>query len=446
MRKHSGRISPRRLLWTFAATALAGCTPEKFVAPKDPADLSTQARPSILRGPDEPDEELLAAQRIQEERQRAEEARIAAQPKVTAAFVDLPIRDALFEISSQAKIPIVLDQSISGNVTLSLKDAPMEIALRMIVFSGGYAYSRDSNAYYVGSPDPQSRAYQTLTTTRVIPTYSPPKLVIAGINKAFASYLSHSEGTNKIVLTGPSSILDRLESEIRVLDRPPVQIQIETMVVETKVGDDLNLGVDYGGALQGSINKEAHADNSATTPHVRKLDLISKLALTYEILAQQNRATIHSHPKVVTTSGTAAEIKSLVETYVIINKPNSTFVTSELQIIKSGTMLKVTPLLTRNDEVELTVEPEFADVVGTTADTSGNTLPVVSRRSIKSTVRLKSGEVLIIGGLYEETVNNLKNGIPFLKDMPVLNLVAGKQENHTVNTELLIFVSPKVLK
>ena len=424
---------------------LAGCAaPETKPLNSDWADLIARSRPSILKDLREPDLELQSFQKAREERLRAEEARLATQPKVSAAFVDLPIRDALFEISNQTKIPIVLDQSVSGNVTLNLKDVPLESALRMVVFAGGYAYAQEGGVYYFGTPDPQSKTYLTLATSRIVPTYSPPKLVIAGLNKAFSSYLSHSEGTNKIVLTGPPAILDRLEAEIRHLDRPPPQIQIEALVVETKLGDELNAGLDYG-KLEAAFQSELHSDNDSATKNLHKNDLISKLGLTFELMATQNLAVVHAHPKVVTTSGTAAEIKSLVESYVIINRPGATFVTSELQIIKSGTSLKVTPLVTRNDEIELTVEPELADVVGITPEASG-ALPVISRRSVKSTVRLKSGEVLIIGGLYEDSIRNAKSGIPFLKDLPVVSLVAGKQSDRGRTSELMIFVSPKLLK
>lgn len=433
----------RRLLLSTLLLGIAGCAP--VAMPKhDWTEMTGRARPVILRDPGAPDADLLGLQKEQEERARAEEVRLAAQPKVTAAFVDLPIRDALLEISNQTKTPIVLDQTVNGNVSLDLKQSPLETALRMVVFSGGFAYTKEGGTYFVGTPDPSNRTYMTLTTSRIVPTYLPPKLIVASLNKAFATYLSHSEGTNKLVLTGPSSVLDRLETEIRLLDRPPAQIQIEALVVETKFGDDLGAGLDYG-KLEATFQKELHTDDDRATKNLNKIDLIGKLAMTFELLSSQNRATINSHPKVVTTSGTAAEIKSLVESYVIINRPGATFVTSELQIIKSGTMLKVTPVITRNDEVELTVEPEVATVVGITAESSGS-LPVISRRSVKSTVRLKSGDVLVMGGLYEEQARHVASGIPFLKDMPVLSILGGKRQEAAGSSELIIFISPKVLK
>jgi type IV pilus assembly protein PilQ len=434
-----------RIAFLGMALLLGGCSSPETPATKDWSDFTSRARPVIIRDPSAPDEDIQGLQREQEERARAEEARLATQPKVTAAFVDLPIRDAILEISNQTKTAIVLDQTVTGNITLDLKQVPQETALRMVIFPGGYAYTREGPTYFVGTPDPTNRTFMTLTTSRIVSTYLPPKLIVASLNKAFASYLSHSEGTNKLVLTGPSSILDRLETEIRLLDRPPAQIQIEALVVETKIGNDFNLGLDYS-KIETTLQKELHADTSTKTD--RKLDVIGKLSLGFEFLASQNRARINSNPKVVTTSGTAAEIKSLFETYVVINRPGASFVSTELQIIKSGTMLKVTPVITRNDEVELTVEPEVATVVGVSTDPNdaSNNLPIISRRSVKSTVRLKSGDVLVIGGLYEEQMMKLASGIPFLKDMPVLSVLAGKEEHSTNTSELLIFISPKVLK
>ncbi len=440
MKPHTGPAP--FLAWIVLAGSL-GCSSDPAFSPRPESnELASRARPLILKDPSTPDEDLLGFQKKQEERAKAQEARLATQPKVTAAFVELPIRDALMELSTQTKVPIVLDQTVAGNVSLELKGVPLETALRMIIFSGGFAYTREGGTYFVGSPDPANRTYMTLTSSRILTTYLPPKLIAASLNKAFATYLSHSEGTNKLVLTGPSSVLDRLETEIRLLDRPPPQIQIEALIVETKVGKDFNVGLDYG-KLNATLNKEFHNGTDSANKN-QKVDVIGQLAASFELMAEQNKATINAHPKIVTTSGTAAEIKSLVESYVVINRPGATFVTSELQIIKSGTQLKVTPVITRNDEVELTVEPEVATVVGVSTDT--NALPIISRRSVKSTVRLRSGDVLVIGGLYEDSASKLAAGIPLLKDMPILNLLAGRREDSTTTSELIIFVSPKIIR
>jgi type II secretory pathway component GspD/PulD (secretin) len=431
------------------AAVLAGCSGVDRWLEEPPqnsewSDLKARGRSPILRDPKEEDQDLLGWQKVVQERQEADRARLARQPKVTASFVDLTIRDALFEMSNQTKIPIVVDQTVTGNVTLDLKDVPFESALRLLVFAGGYAYSTDGFAYFVGLPDPNSASYSMLTASRVLPTYLPPKLLVTGLNKAYASYVSFVEGTNKIVLTGPSVILDRLEADLRLLDRPPVQVQIECLVVETKYGNDYDLGLEWT-AAQAAVEQRLRSDNDRTTPTLNQLDIVGRLAMTFNILEQRNLATIRSHPKIVTTNGTPAEIRSIVENYVLITQPGVTLFQTNLEIIKAGTILKVTPLVTRNDEIELTLEPEVSDVVGISNQTTGN-LPVISRRAVKSTVRLKNNEVLIIGGLYQDSLRDAVKGLPFLKDVPVVNLLAGRQDRREISSELLIFVSPKVIK
>jgi len=424
---------------------LAGCRQlQQAPLNREWSDLAGRARSPILADSREEDKDLLGWQKLVEERLQSDRERLEKQPKVTGAFVDLPIRDALFEISNQTKVPIVVDQSVTGTVTLDLKNVPLESALRLIVFAGGYAYSTDGGAYFVGVADPNSVGYASLTTSRIIPTYLPPKQVVASLNKAYAPYLSFAEGVNKLVLTGPSAILDRLESDVRLIDRAPVQVLIEVLVIETKLGNDLDVGLDYS-RLELELEQRLATDNNRATFNLNELDVIGRLALTFNLLAEKNMATVRSHPKIVTSNGTPAEIRSQVESYVLITRPGITFFQTNLEIIKSGTTLKVTPSVTRNDEIELILEPEVADVVGITADASGG-LPVISRRSVKSTVRLKNGDVLVIGGLYQEASRDISRGLPFLKDLPILNLAVGKQDRRTSSSELLIFVSPKVIK
>ena len=427
------------------AALLAGCAvPEPAPLQGTWHDLMAAGRPPILKDSGEVDQDLLGWQKLQQERAATDQERLGRQPKVTAAFVDLAIRDALFEISNQAKIPIVVDQAVAGNVTLDLKGLPFESALRLIVFSGGYAYSTDGFAYFVGVIDPNSPSYSTLTTSRVLPTYLPPKQIVASVNKAYAPFLSFAEGTNRIVLTGPTSVLDRLEADIRMIDRAPAQILIEALIVETKTGNDHDMGLEYS-AASASIEKTLTTDNDRTTKNLQQIDVIGRLSLTFNLLASKNLAIVRSNPKIIATNGVPAEIRSQVESYVLITRPGATFFQTNLEIIKSGTILKVTAVVTRNDEIELTLDPEVSDVVGISADASGN-LPVISRRGVKSTVRLKNRDVLVIGGLYQDASRDISRGLPFLKDMPLLNILGGKVESRSSASELLIFVSPKVVR
>ncbi|MBI2900539.1 MAG: hypothetical protein HYY17_10155 [Planctomycetes bacterium] len=435
------RIAAGPLLWFL----LSGCNgPNPRIDKTNWPDLRASARPTILRDPQAPDRDFQEWQEISKRRAAEDAERLAKQPKVTAAFADLAIRDALLEISDQAKIPVVTDPSVTGTVTLNLVNVPFESAVRLIAFAGNYAYSTDGHAFYVGTLDPASPSYATLTTTRIVSTNLPPKEIAASLNKAYAAYVSFSEAVHKIVLTGPSSVLDRLEADIRTLDRSRPQILIEVMVVETKSGSDVDFGFELA-RIESTLEQTYRRTDLAGTPDVSTLDLITRLAATFDVLSSRNVARIRSHPKVVTSDGVPAEIRSLVESYVVITRPGLNFLTSNLEIIRSGTSLKVTPSLTRTGEIELVLEPEVADVIGISSDVSGS-LPVISRRGVKSTVRVKNADVVVIGGLYEESMRNVRRGIPLLKDIPVVNVLLSREIGDARETELLIFVSPKVIQ
>lgn len=426
--------------------ACAGGPSEESEGRKEFELIRQRAKAPIIRNGTEEDADLLGWKKLQDERIKTEQDRLSKQPKVTANFVDMPLRDAIFEISMQAKIPVVVDQTVAGDVTINLEDVPFETALRLLVFSGNYAYSTDGRAYFVATLDPKSPTFVTLTTTRMIPTYMPPKMIAASLSKAYTDYLSYAEGTNMIVLTGPSSILDRIEEDVRLLDRPPVQVLIDVLVVETKLGTDHDIGLEYS-KLMMEFEENRRADNNDNTFDLEQLDIVSRLSLTFDLLASKQKASIKSHPKIVTSNGVPAEIRSLTEQYVIILRTGTNFNQANLEVIKSGTTLKVTPVVTRNDEIELILEPEVADVIGVTDQNgTGQTLPVISRRGVKSTVRVRNGDVIIIGGLYEEVARNVRRGLPFLKDVPILNILTSRDVESASSTELLIFVSPKVLK
>lgn len=434
-----------RGIWACLVLSIGACA-----APPPPMaewpNLVSHARPTVLKDErrlhDHDEKSVRDWAALREARQKEEDARLAKQPKVTAAFFELPIKDALLEISNQAKVPVVMDPTLTGTVTLNLTDVPLESALTMVLFSGNYAYSYDGRAYYVGSADPQSPGYAKLTTTRVVRTYMAPKDVTARLSKVFAPYVSYSDNSSTLTLTGPTSTLDRIEADIRLVDRAPHQVMIEVLVVETKVGGDASLGVDYG-KINATLERSFRWESSLQT--INQLDVLARLAATFDLLAADNVAKIRSHPKIVTSEGVPAEIRAHVESYVIFTLPGVTVFTSQVSVIHSGTTLKVTPRVGRDGEIDLAIEPEVADVVGISGEQTGS-LPVISRRAVKSNVRVKNGDVVIIGGLYEQAARDLKRGLPFLKEVPVVNLLAGSQESHSTQTELLIFVSPKVVE
>lgn len=437
------------VLAALAAGWLAGCssTPEEHLeGHKSLQEMLGNAKAPIIRSGAETDADLDGWKKLQEERKKAEDDRLSKQPKVTANFVDMPLRDAIFEISTQAKIPVVVDQSVAGDVTLNLEDVPFETALRLLVFSGNYAWSREGAAYFVATLDPKSPTFATLTTTRIIRTYHPPKLIATSLSKAYADYITYSEGTNVMVLTGPTSILDRIEEDLQLIDRPPLQVLIDVLVVETKIGSEHDLGLEYSKLVM-EFEESRRLDNSDNTFDFEQLDITSRLTIAFDLLAAKNKASIKSHPQIVTSNGVPAEIRSLTEQYIVILRGGTTFTSANLEVIKSGTTLKVTPVVTRNGEIELTLEPEVADVIGVTDQNgTGQTLPVISRRGVKSTVRVRNGDVIIIGGLYEENARTVRRGLPFLKDVPVLNILTSREVDKVQSSELLIFVSPKILK
>ncbi|MBI4563762.1 MAG: hypothetical protein HY716_03595 [Planctomycetes bacterium] len=392
------------------------------------------------------DENLHRWRDLQKRRKKTEEERLARQPKVSMTLNNAPIREALLQIAQQAGVNIVMDQTLAGHVTLKLHDAPLETAIRLVAFAGNTTYSTDGCNYYVGTLDPTAPNFSMYSTTRVIPTYQPPKQVVARLNKAYANYLAYAEGTNLLTLTGPTAVLDRLEADIWQVDQAPIMVLIEVLIAEVKTGDGIDVGLDYS-QIQAAIEQKKKSDNDRSTFNLNQLDVMGRLALAFDILESRNIATIRSRPHIVTANGTPAEIRSLVESYVhvFIQPPGLPVLSSGLQIIKSGTTLHVTPTVTRNGEIELVLEPELADVVGITPANIGS-LPVINRRGAKSVVRVKDGGVAIIGGLYEENSRRINRGLPFLKDVPVVNIFTSKQEHHYATTELLIYVSPKILR
>ena len=150
-------------------------------------------------------------------------------------------------------------------------------------------------------------------------------------------------------------------------------------------------------------------------------------------------------------NGKQAEINVTKEKWVSLSEKGPNHADSryywyprfEARPIKSGVILKVTPRISREGEIILILEPEVSDM-----DTYSNRdeLPIVNRRGAKTVVRVASGETVVIGGLHQQLEREVKKGWPILGRIPVLKFFFQRTKVEKQNTEVIIFVTPRILK
>ncbi|CAM2010955.1 type II secretion system protein GspD [Acanthopleuribacter pedis] len=255
---------------------------------------------------------------------------------------------------------------------------------------------------------------------------------------------------NALLVTATQDVISEIKSRLSWLDRPVPQVLIQALVVDFRTDNvtDLGLTVSNGAnsffpSLDLSLEGNREADGN-----FRITRLPSNFMVRIQALATEGKARIISKPHIATLSGHEAyievgETQSILlnsETLVGDETPVSQ-VTQRIETIEANISLRVIPWVTASGEITTYIEPVFNTFLG---QVNNNVPPPISTRRLQSTVRLKHGETIILGGLIEEALRNNRQGVPGLSRIPWVGHLFKNINNNFTQSELVIYLTPYV--
>lgn len=163
-----------------------------------------------------------------------------------------------------------------------------------------------------------------------------------------------------------------------------------------------------------------------------------ELVLALRVLEEQGDAKLLANPQITTLSGQAASIFVGDRVPVVLDGPDGA---RTMEFLESGINLKVTPRISDDDYVTILVQPEVSTFIWRT-DTA---FPQIRTREAETTVRVKNGQPFVLGGLLQEQENELIKRIPFLSQLPVLGKLFQWKESSRTQTEMTIFIIPRIV-
>jgi len=374
---------------------------------------------------------------------------------VSNIFFETDIRQVLTDISQQTGIPIIADNTVQGLVTYEAIDVPMQQALAAVLAPLGYSYRWTGTYYLVGTAAPDQPSFVALSETRVYkPNYLKAEEVKNLLSSLYEPYVSLSKETNTMTVTGSPQLLSRFQEDVGKIDYPPGQVMIEALIMEISHDVLVKLGIDWSAV--GTAGKQAL---SVITDHTDVLDKslgidytetdfkLGKyrfdLTATLEALVQTGDADIRANPSISTLDGQKATIDiGREEWFELITTGYMGYQYANLQAIKSGIVLNITPYIAEGGEITVMVEPEVSDV--TSRGATG--YPVISKRSVSTTVRVRDGETITIGGLAFHNKRMIQKKIPLLGSIPFLGYFFRYNEEEREQREVVVFITPHILE
>jgi type IV pilus assembly protein PilQ len=433
----------------------------------------------------------------------AETLQVTAEPEaagspdalVSVDFKDADIRQVLRVISLKSGVDIVAGNDVEGTVTIKLTNVPWEEALDIILRTYGFTYERKGRIVRVMTVQALE---QEALDTEVFPLNYAKAKEVADVIKEMRSdrgQVKYDERTNTVIVTDIPTTLFQIKEVISRLDQRTPQVLIETRIVETKLEKDEHLGIRWSDSFaltqtqnsfpssfpfkaEGTLGELG--DTFVSTPPSRAggtaslLDTNptstlgeigigtlsnSALAWTLNALKQRTDTRVVSNPTLTVLNNQEASI-TIGEEFPVpefsVNPDTGNTTVSSFKAKKVGTVLVVTPHVNPSREIVLDLQPEVTATNGNaTFNVSGSTsvsLPRFSTQTVKTQVRILSGETIAIGGLVKTTEIVQKNKVPLLGDIPIIGLLFtnthkfGGSTNPTLQQDLLIFLTVKLLE
>lgn len=291
---------------------------------------------------------------------------------------------------------------------------------------------------------------------------------IANMSSEYGSITADSKN-NSLIICDTNDVVRKVIFEVKKADIPPQQIMIEAVIVDVQLDDDTEIGINwdilsdklYDVSYRQNLGSRLEmvpstSDNIADTTVFNTTSaagieggyfaLISgTIRNTVHLLQEKKNVEILASPRVMVVSGESASIETVTELpYREVTQTSEGGELSATQFKKVGIKLDVTATLTDEDYILVTLEPEQnvdTGLFGTTSE-----IPIIDTRKAKTTLLLRDGQVVIMGGLRKKEVTNQVSQIPLLGDLPLVGGLFRNTRDIVKNSELLVFMSPHIYK
>ncbi|HFC2421990.1 TPA: type IV pilus secretin PilQ [Neisseria gonorrhoeae] len=414
--------------------------------------------------------------------------------KISLDFQDVEIRTILQILAKESGMNIVASDSVSGKMTLSLKDVPWDQALDLVMQARNLDMRQQGNIVNIAPRDEllaKDKAflqaekdiadlgalysqnfqlkYKNVEEFRSIlrldnaDTTGNRNTLVSGRGSVLID-----PATNTLIVTDTRSVIEKFRKLIDELDVPAQQVMIEARIVEAADGFSRDLGVKFGATGRKKLKNETsafgwgvnsgfggsdkwEAQTKINLPVVAAANSISLVraissgALNLELSASESlsKTKTLANPRVLTQNRKEAKIESGYEIPFTVTTASGGGNSTNTELKKAVLGLTVTPNITPDGQIIMTVKIN-KDSPAQCAS-GNNTILCISTKSLNTQAMVENGGTLIVGGIYEENNGNTLTKVPLLGDIPVIGNLFKTRGKKTDRRELLIFITPRII-
>ena len=390
----------------------------------------------------------------------ADKGKSAAEPEiavkasgVTVHAVDVYAHLLFTRLAAKTGLQVVVDDAIKDRkVTVHLTGKSPQEVLSYIVSAYGLSTGEVNGVHMISEGIPRKPSSYLLSDIKSIPTQYVQASNAKSLLPVFLQdHVKVNYEQNAVVLSAPTDVLDKFEQDIQQFDVPAAQIMLEILVVEFTDWDtaSYDLGIRWQsagrGAEWGTLSLPA-LEGGEPTRGLGEIvlrgiaDLPNEFRASLEALETARRAKVRASPRIATVSGRWASFFVGIERY--LRQPIETGGGETTNFIDAGVRLNIAPWTGDGEEIICEIHPEVSTLSALDPVTG---LPEKITRTADTMVRVKNGQTIVIGGLRQEEERRIRTKVPFLGDIPLLGALFRSSATSVNRTDLVIFVTPRVL-
>ncbi|WP_071882793.1 DNA uptake porin HofQ [Chania multitudinisentens] len=387
---------------------------------------------------------------------------------ISLEFHEAPVSLVLQALAEYQQLNLVAAEGVSGNLTLRLENVPWQQALAVVLRMGKLTMTLDGNVMLVfPEPDEQEQQRQQQALAQQLPLHNLTIMLQNAEAGEIAQSLDGQRGKlltergsvvvdkriNALLLRDTAQALAQLKAWVMEMDTPLEQVQLAAHIVTISSENLRELGVRWGLAADEKPQQSLRIDNFNIGLPVENgaitagfhLARISGRILDLELsaLEQENEVEIIASPRLLTAHQQTASIKQGTEIPYEVSSGTSGATSVEFKEAVLG--MEVTPKILPNGRITLTLQISQNTPGRSIKQGAGETL-AIDKQEIKTQVTVKTGETIVLGGIFQQQNVNGANKVPGVGDVPWLGSLFKHSSKQHKRRELVIFITPTLLK
>lgn len=380
---------------------------------------------------------------------------------------NISISDLVNEVSKETHKEYFLFNELKGNTTLTIKDADYDDFLKLLFNGTDFTFKKEGEIYLLGDRNLEGLRQSKLITLKnrtieKVMDYIPADLKKGVDIKTFSDL-------NGLIVSGSQPRINELEKFLREIDLVVPLVHIEVIIADVRKSNTISTGISAGlgtkpaAATSGSLVPQIDLSLNAASINniisgVNGMGIVNlgnvtpNFYLSLKALEEQGALKIRSTPQIATLNGHEAKLKVGSTVYYLevqnnlinTNNNNNTNITQSQQYKSLDADLSITinPQVSGDEQITMGInvtQSSFTERISNTAP------PGKLNRDFQSLVRVKNGDMIMLGGLEESSNSQSGKGLPLISRIPVLKWIFGNRTKSKSENKLTIFIKPTII-